>query len=67
MDIEEQGSRLEQILQWDIASNIISNYKYTFKEGSYYYMICRQMEKMLIDSIFEQSDLIEQETTNEQN
>jgi hypothetical protein len=64
MDIKEEGSRLEQILQWDIAYTIISNYKSTFSKGSYYYMICQQIEKMLSDSIDEQSDLIEQETTN---
>jgi hypothetical protein len=67
MNIEEQASRLEQILQWDIAQEIISQYKYTFAEGSYYYLICRQVEKMLIDSIFEQQELINQETDNNAN
>jgi hypothetical protein len=67
MNFEEEAARLEQILQWDIAQEIISQYKYTFSEGSYYYLICRQIEKMLIDSISEQYELIKRETDNADN
>ena len=56
---DEIANRLETILKYDIALHIIELYKYNFTEGSYYYDICRQMEKMLIDSCTEQYDVIE--------
>lgn len=66
MNIDEQADRLETILQYEVALEVMKLYKYTFAENSYYRLICRQMEKMLIDSIYEQSAIIEEETKDDQ-
>jgi hypothetical protein len=54
LNFNDIADRQENILQYEIAQQIINDYKYTFSENSYYWNICHQMEKMLLDSIDEQ-------------
>jgi hypothetical protein len=56
--IMSEEDRLELILQYNIAFEIMKQYKYTFAEQSYYWHIIRQVEKMLLDTIETQWDVI---------
>jgi hypothetical protein len=57
-----EDDRLELIVQYNIAFEIMKLYKHTFADQSYYWHIIHQVEKMLLDSIEEQYKVISNDT-----